>query len=79
MILNPNCSEWVTFLRIEYDDLSKKEIEELNKYLSQFDDMDCYDKYATIRLDDWNDDIEELIKSTPYADKLKYNKEQEYI
>ena len=79
MKLNPNCSEWVTFLYIYYDDLTKKEKEEMNKYLAIFEEIDTTDEYAIARVEDMTDEIEETIMSTPYADKLKLKNESEYV
>jgi len=79
MMLNPNCSEWVTFLYIMYDDLTKKEREEMNKYLSMFDEIDCCKDYAVARVEDMTDEIEECIMNTPFAKKLKIRNEQEYV
>jgi len=79
MMLNPNCSEWVTYLYIYYDDLTKKEREEMNKYLSLFDYFDTTDEYAVARVEDMTDEIEECIMNTPFAKKLKIRNEREYV
>jgi len=77
--LNPNCSEWVTYLYIYYDNLTDKEKKELNEYLKIFNDVNTTNEYAVIREEDMTETIGDSIKNTPYADKLKEKSESEYV